>query len=98
MKPLKIKCSTTDCPIDLHWFRKNAQNNEGKAYGPCNDCGAERINWEQPHARRIEEAETIICQLQFEYIRHHYWHLPLEQKAINAALRKGRAGLAAKVA
>jgi hypothetical protein len=31
--------------------------------------------------------------LKFEFIRHHFWHIELDQKAINHALRKGRIGM-----
>jgi len=91
--PLKIKCNTTDCPNDLHWFRKKPRTKDEKAYGPCNECGADRIDWQQPHQRNIADAQTTFAQLRREWIRHYCWHEWLDQRAINYALRKGRTEL-----
>jgi hypothetical protein len=97
LAPLKLKCNTTDCPNDLHFFRKKPREKGDAAFGPCNECGQERIDWEQVHARDIRDAAATIQQLQYEWIRHHYWHEPIDQRAINCALKKGRPGLKEKV-
>lgn len=97
LAPLKLKCSTTDCPNDLHFFRKKPRKQHDAAFGACNECGLERIDWQQPHARDISDAAKTIVQLQREWIRHHYWHAEIDQRAINCGLRKGRSALAEKV-
>lgn len=97
LPPLKLKCSRTDCPNDLHYFGKKPRDKKAADFGPCIDCGADLIDWERVHARNINDAAATIAELQREWIRHHYWHGPLDQRAINRALKRGRIVLREKV-
>ncbi|MEX0784988.1 MAG: DUF4186 family protein [Dehalococcoidia bacterium] len=38
-----------------------------------------------------------MASLRHEFIRHHFWHVDIDQRAINHALRKGRSGLSSGV-
>jgi hypothetical protein len=39
--------------------------------------------------------EYTFRSLRFELIRHHYWHVAIDQRAVNYAIRKGRIGMLA---
>jgi hypothetical protein len=92
LKPLKITCTSTDCDRDLHCFRQKKR--AAFAHGPCRSCGQELIDWPRVHRRSLRDAEHTFAALQVERIRHHFWHLELDQRAINHARRKGAAGMA----
>lgn len=97
LAPLKVSCRKTDCVNGLHYFGKKRLRATDQAHGPCITCKQELIDWEQVHARDLTRAADTILQLQREWIRHHYWHRPLDQHAINRALRRGRIMLREKV-
>lgn len=88
-EPLAIGCKSTDCENNLHCFLQKKKNAPTK-HGPCRDCGADLIDWPRVHSRDIRDAGDTFHQLQIELWRHHYFHKPFNQKAINHAKRKGR--------
>lgn len=90
LPPLKLKCSRTDCPNDLHFFGKKPRSHNAAAFGPCIECKQDLIDWTQVHARDLKNVRDTFAQLQREWIRHHYWHNEIDRRAINRALRKGR--------
>jgi hypothetical protein len=97
LKPLKITCTSSDCGNGLHCFlRARKLAGEGAA-GPCRSCGVQLVDWSRVHKRDLLDAKYVFEMLQIEMIRHHFFHLRMEQRAINYARRKGKKGLAAAV-
>jgi len=50
------------------------------------------------HERRLDDAEHTFIELRLELIRHHFWHLEIDEQARNHALRKGRVALESALA
>ncbi|MFC1611497.1 DUF4186 family protein [Myxococcota bacterium] len=93
LKPLAISCTDTDCDHELHCFRKTKKMvKEGRA-GTCRACGANLIDWRRVHNREINDAQFTFSSLKNEYIRHHFWHIEIDRKAVNHARRKGVNGM-----
>jgi len=92
-EPLKISCDNADCENNLHCFRKSKPRNEIFPEGTCKYCGADLINWDRIYKKQIRDAKYVSVSLKKEWIRHHFWHTPLPQKAINYALKKGKENL-----
>jgi hypothetical protein len=99
LKPLKIKCTQSDCGNDLHCFLQKTQRPRPHG-GPCRSCGEDLIDFPRVQARNLGDLEHTFECLSKEWIRHHFWHRPFDQHAINHARRKGmlafRTGEAAK--
>lgn len=92
---LKVTCTSTDCVEGLHCFLPtSAMRREGRV-GACRACGAELVNWDRVHHLRLDDVDYTFEALQSEYFRHRYWHLEIDQRAVNHAKRKGRLGLRA---
>jgi len=58
--------------------------------GRCRACGAQLVDWARVHKRDLKDVKYTFEALRLELIRHHFWHIPLTQKAVNYARRKGR--------
>src|SRR5882762_6971937 len=93
LKPLKIKCTSTDCGNGLHCFRQTKKMKIANQAGRCRSCGVALIDWTRVHERNIADATYTARMLRFEMIRHHFWHIEIDDKAIKHARRKGRAGI-----
>ncbi len=93
LAPLKITCTSADCEADLHCFKATQQLAREHKVGACRKCGAELIDWDRVHARQLDDVPFTFSQLRHELIRHHFWHLEFDVKAMNHAHRKGRAFL-----
>ena len=91
--PLDIKCTDTDCGNNLHCFLRHHQSPHPP--GTCRECGASLVDWQRVHKRDPLDAAHTFKMLQYEMIRHHNWHTPIDQKAVNHARRKGRSGMRA---
>ena len=90
LEPLKISCKTADCENNLHCFLISKKHKEELfPQGTCNYCGVRLVDWGRVQLNRIHDVEFTIESLQKEWIRHHFWHEQLPQRAINFALRKG---------
>src|SRR5436853_4729172 len=95
LKPLDIRCTSTDCENGLHCFRqtkKQAQANlfgTGGLGGQCRSCGANLVDWSRVYKRDLADAEYTFNALKNELIRHHFWHIEIDIKAVNHAKRKG---------
>ncbi|UUP17870.1 DUF4186 family protein [Nitratireductor thuwali] len=87
--PLDIKCTATDCENDLHCF-KQLKKMKPDERGKCRDCGADLVDWKRVHRRDKADAKHTFASLQHELIRHHFFHLPVDDQAIRHAQRKGR--------
>lgn len=90
MEPLDIKCSTTQCLSDRHYFTQTKELQEQGAPPRCKDCNVDLVNWDRVRLRDLKDVDNTFAELKREFIRHHYWHRPFDQRAINYALRKGR--------
>lgn len=95
LEPLKVSCDTTDCEHGLHCFRTSKQKAKHPP-GTCCECGADLVGWHRVKRRDIADVVNTFDELKKEWIRHHYWHEPIDRRAMNNALRKGRAGLRRK--
>lgn len=92
--PLKVKCTDTDCDNDLHCFKQTRQMaKQGAAAGECRSCHQRLVELDRTRERRPGDRDYLLEALHKEFIRHHFWHLPLDQKARDHALRKGRTAL-----
>jgi len=90
LEPLDIKCTDTDCEKGLHCFRSTKKMIERNTAGRCRDCGADLIDWSRIHKCDPFDAMYTVQALEYELIRHHFWHVSLDERAINYARRKGR--------
>lgn len=90
LKPLKIKCTDTECESNLHCFRRTRKVAGKTLAGPCRACSAELVDWTRMYLRDAADADHTFAMLRTEFIRHHFWHLEIDQKAVNHARRKGR--------
>lgn len=93
--PLKISCTDTDCAADLHCFKTKAGGES--AAGTCRECGVDLVPWVRVHRRDLGDVAHTFAALKHELIRHHFWHVKIDQWALNHALRKGRAVLHGEV-
>lgn len=92
LKALKIGCSKTDCDNNLHCFRKSKRDTPD-TIGKCRKCGVDLVDWSRLHKREIGDAEYTVKALKQEWVRHHFWHLEIDEKANRHARRKGWAGM-----
>jgi hypothetical protein len=59
--------------------------------GQCRACGADLVDWDRVHRRDPDDADHTFTALKYELIRHHFWHIEVDQRAVNHARRKGKA-------
>jgi hypothetical protein len=90
LPPLPIRCTSTACDVGLHCFKATQKLRKQHREGECRACGAQLIDWDRVHSRRLDDIGFTFAQLRLELVRHHFWHLKFDQKAINHAVRKGR--------
>lgn len=92
---LGIKCTDSACEDNLHCFKRarSTKAKPAKPDGTCRSCGANLIDWPRVQQCDVTDVEHTFEQLRHELIRHHFWHVPFDQKAINHAIRKGRINL-----
>ncbi len=103
LPPLNITCTSSKCGSGLHCFMQKQQqgkNNETQENpfgrgGRCRSCGADLVEWDRVCQRDISDVAYTFEMLKYELIRHHFWHIEIDQKAVNHALRKGRSGMRA---
>lgn len=93
LKPLKLKCTSSDCKNNLHCFKQTRKMKAANQFGQCRECGAELVDWERVHKRDLSDAKHTFEALKHEKIRHHFWHIEIDQHAVNHALNKGRLDL-----
>jgi uncharacterized heparinase superfamily protein len=87
--PLKVTCTSSDCDNNLHCFRATKQMKAVNQVGACRECGAKLVDWPRICEKDLTDASYTFTALKFEMIRHHFWHLEIDQKAVNYARRKG---------
>lgn len=93
LKPLGITCTSTDCDNGLHCFRQTQKTRKANMRGVCRACGANLVDWERLRRQDLSDVEYTFAALRHELIRHHFWHVEVDQKAVNHARRKGKAGI-----
>jgi hypothetical protein len=90
---LAISCTSADCEQDLHCFRSTKKLREDGLAGACRVCHVQLVDWERVHERRFDDVDYTFSELRHEMIRHHFWHVEIDERARNHALRKGRVAL-----
>lgn len=93
LAPLKVTCTTADCTDNLHCFKFHSRKMKGGDRGTCRYCGVSLVDWTRVHARDVSDVEHTVEALKHEFIRHHFWHAAIDQKADEHARRKGRTAL-----
>jgi hypothetical protein len=48
------------------------------------------VDWSRVHSQSLDDSKHTIASLKLELIRYHFWHIPISEKAIAYARRKGR--------
>jgi hypothetical protein len=96
-KPTGISCTSSDCGAGLHCFKATAKMASENRSGICRECGANLIDWKRVQNCNIQDVRYTFEALKLELVRHHFWHIKINQRAINHARRKGKRGLRATV-
>jgi uncharacterized protein DUF4186 len=95
---LAISCTKSDCGDNLHCFRSTKKLRDRGLGGACRSCHAQLVDWPRVHERQLGDVEHTFTELRLELIRHHFWHVDIDDQARDHALRKGRAALLGSVA
>jgi len=61
--------------------------------GQCRSCGATLVDWSRVYKRDLSDVAYTFTALKYELIRHYFWHIEIDQKAVNHARRKGMVGM-----
>jgi len=93
LEPLKIRCSSSHCASNRHYFRETKKMRENNEPPICKKCNADLVDWARVRKCDLNDVEHTFETLKLELVRHSYWHRPFDQRAINYALRKGRTEL-----
>ncbi len=96
MPPLKVTCTSVDCERNLHCFLKK-RGMPLEALGGCRACGAKLVDWARVQRRDPSDADFTFQSLKHEMIRHHMWHVAIDQAALDLARKRGRAATMARV-
>lgn len=89
-KPLqKITCTSSACERDLHSFLRIRPGEDSYRSSTCRECGADLIDWNRLDRQDLTDVEYTFDSLKKELIRHRYWHLKFDKKAMDHARRKG---------
>jgi hypothetical protein len=89
LEPLKITCTGSDCANNLHCFKATRQMRVANQVGACRSCGVQLVDWPRVHDRNLSDAKYTFECLRYELIRHHFWHVEIDEKAVLHARRKG---------
>jgi hypothetical protein len=95
LAPLEITCSSADCKSGLHCFTQTKKMKGTDEGGKCRYCGAELVDWTRTHKRDLDDVRYTFEALRYELWRHPYWHIDIDEKAINHARRKGKSSMRA---
>jgi hypothetical protein len=61
--------------------------------GKCRECGVALVDWTRVHLRDIGDVTHTFAALKQEFIRHHFFHGVIDERAVAHAKRKGRVNL-----
>jgi hypothetical protein len=56
----------------------------------CKSCGIVLVDWDRVHRCDIQDVEHTFAAMRTEWIRHHFWHRPIDRLALAYAYKKGR--------
>lgn len=93
LKPLKVKCTSSDCGNGLHCFLATRKMVKENTNGRCRSCGISLVDWDRVHGRKLQDVAYTFNALKREYVRHLFWHIDIDIKAENHARRKGKQGM-----
>jgi len=85
----KITCTSTKCEDDLHCFKQKPKMVLANQSGICRSCGVELVDMNRVHKRELDDADSTFAALKKELWRHYFWHVEIDQRAVNHAVRKG---------
>ena len=83
LESLKVTCMSSDCDNDLHCFKATRAMKDADEVGRCRSCGINLVDWERVHQQDLTDVQYTFEALKHEMIRHHFWHVEIDQKAIN---------------
>jgi hypothetical protein len=89
LAPLQVTCTSASCADDLHCFKFHSRKMKPADRGHCRYCGADLVDWGRVHARNTADVTHTFEALKREFIRHHFWHKLIDEKAELHARRKG---------
>jgi hypothetical protein len=93
LPPLKVRCTDSNCEEDLHCYRATTDMVRDKTAGRCRSCGISLVDWDRVHERDVSDANFTLEVMKTEFIRHHFWHIEIDTKAIEHARKKGLAAI-----
>jgi hypothetical protein len=94
LKPLKVKCTSSDCPNGQHAYKPTTKQKDANTVGHCRSCDeAAPFDWERLKKLDPEDIDYMIASLKNELIRLHYWTNEIPQHVENYARRKGHQGM-----
>lgn len=88
-KKRKWSCSTADCEKNLHCFLRKRVKSAIKP-GSCIYCGVELVDWDRIKKRDLSDVDFTFTSLKYEWVRHYFWHISFDERALNHARRKGK--------
>lgn len=101
LAPLKVSCTHSECEKGLHCFLATRKMKLEMTQGRCRSCGVDLIDWQRVHQRNPADAAFTFGGLKKEFIRHYFWHVPMDDEALARAKKKGaialRAGAAKRI-
>jgi len=90
VRPLgEVSCSSHDCEHDLHCFRRQRPIKQSYRNGKCFACGVDLIDWNRIDKNNLKDVDYTIQAIQYEMIRHVYWHKTIDEQAMALARKKG---------
>jgi hypothetical protein len=93
LAPLKVSCTRSDCENGLHCYLATAKMVKEDTAGRCRACGISLVDWARVHARDFSDVAFTFECLRTEFIRHHFWHIEIDDTAIEHAKKKGMLAL-----
>ena len=93
LAPLKVKCTQSDCENGLHCYRATARMFRENTAGKCRSCGIGLVDWDRVRGCDLADASFIFECMRTEFIRHHFWHIEIDDKALAHARKKGMAAI-----
>jgi hypothetical protein len=93
LAPLKVTCTRSDCENGLHCYLATAKMVREDTAGRCRACGVSLVDWDRIHARDFSDVNFTFECMRTEFIRHHFWHIQIDDAAIEHAEKKGMLAL-----
>lgn len=86
----EINCKATKCEEGLHCFRPKRAAPLTLVGGACHACNEEMVDWQQAHKRDISQVELLFTEMRKEFIRQHFWEVPIGEKFKRRLVIKGK--------